>query len=155
VRGRKPKPTALKLVTGNPGRRKLPTHEAKPTRVVPSPPAHLSEGALTAWGSLASRLDRLGLLTELDAMALEQLAENYAEIVALREDISANGRTQIVKTQTDTVERSRPQVSMLSDAERRFRGMMCEFGLTPSARSRVTATPDDARHTDPAEAYFG
>jgi P27 family predicted phage terminase small subunit len=153
MRGRKPKPTALKLVTGNPGKRKLNAKEPKPARVIPSPPDHLSDAARVAWGSLATRLDRLGLLTELDAFALEQLCENYVEILDLRAAIAKHGRTQSVETQYDTVVRARPEVGMLSNAERRFRAMMAEFGLTPSARSRVTATPDDASHSDPAAAY--
>lgn len=154
VRGRKPKPTRLKLVTGNPGKRRINKREAKPKRVIPSPPEHASQGAKVAWGSLSARLDRLGLLTELDAMALEQLAENYAEIVALRADIAMNGRVQVVETEAGAdFERPRPQVRMLSDAERRFRAMMTEFGLTPSSRSRIEVETPGA-DADPAEAYF-
>lgn len=153
MRGRKPKPTALKLVTGNPGRRPVNKREAKAKRVIPAAPEHMSAKAREVWGSLSTRLDRLGLLTELDALALELLCENYVEILELRDEIDTHGRTQDVKTENDTVVRARPQVGMLSDAERRFRAMMNEFGMTPSARSRVTATPDDARASDPAAAY--
>jgi P27 family predicted phage terminase small subunit len=156
MKGRKPKPTALKLLTGNPGKRRLPKGEPKPKRVIPAPPEHMTARALTAWGSLATRLDRLGLLTELDALALEQLCENYGEILELRADVADGGRWQVVVTkQGGEMERARPCAMMLADAERRFRGMMCEFGLTPSARSRVTASGDDERDRDPAEAYFG
>lgn len=157
MRGRKPKPTSLKLVTGNPGKRRIRKTEPKPKRVIPSPPAHVSDRALLAWGALATRLDRLGLLTELDAFALEQLCENYSEIIELREDIIDNGRFQTVTTKSgDRMERARPAATMLADAERRFRGMMVEFGLTPSARTRVAVTGDDDNaQTDPAEAYFG
>lgn len=156
MKGRKPTPSALKLLTGNPGRRPLPANEPRPRRLIPSPPAHLSERAAVAWGSLSVRLDRLGLLTELDAEALEQLCENYAEILALRADIAENGRTTAVVTTTgDKREAARPVVAMLSDAEKRFRAMMCEFGLTPSARTRVAGAGDDSGKADPAEAYFG
>jgi P27 family predicted phage terminase small subunit len=154
MRGRKPKPTALKLVAGNPGRRKLNAKEAKPKRVIPAPPAHLTPAALVAWGSLSKGLDRLGLLTEIDALALEQLCEDYVEIVELRADVAANGRFQTVTTQSgDKMERTRPAATQLADAERRFRAMLAEFGMTPSSRSRVTATPEDASHSDPAAAY--
>lgn len=155
MKGRKPKPTALKLVTGNPGKRAPKRREPKPARCIPSPPAHLSDQAKVAWGSLATRLDRLGLLTELDAYALEQLCENYAELLELRADVAAHGRFQICETKVGgTMERTRPAATMLADAERRFRGMMSEFGLTPSSRTRVQ-TSEDAKPEDPAEAYFG
>lgn len=156
MKGRKPKPSALKLVAGNPGKRPLPKNEPKPKRVIPSAPAHLTDGAKLAWGALSTRLDRLGLLTELDAYALEQLCENYAEILVLREDIKTCGRFQTVTTQSgDQMERARPAMTQLNDAERRFKGMMCEFGLTPSARTRVATDGNGNDQTDPAEAYFG
>jgi len=155
MRGRKPKPSALKLLAGNPGKRALNKREPRPRREIPSPPAHLSDGARTAWGALSTRLDRLGLLTELDAFALELLCENYAEILTLRQDVTTAGRYQAVTTATgDKMERARPAAAMLADAERRFRGMMSEFGLTPSARSRIETTDDADRDADPAEAYF-
>jgi len=153
--GRKPKPTALKLVTGNPGRRPLNKREPKPKRVIPAPPAHLSERALLAWGSLATRLDRVGVLTELDALALEQLCENYAEILELRADIKINGRFQLrISEIDDRIERVRPAQTQLADAERRFKGMMAEFGMTPSSRSRLTTANDDDAEADPAKKYF-
>jgi P27 family predicted phage terminase small subunit len=130
--------------------------------VIPSPPAHLNPNALIAWGTLSVKLDRLRLLTEVDDWALEQLCENYLEIVELRADVRANGRFQKVtrkggdaETPGDVMERTRPAYAMLADAERRFATKLAEFGLTPSSRSRVTTTPDaDADH-DPAKAYFG
>lgn len=46
--GRRPKPTHLKVVTGNPGKRKLNDKEPTPAREIPSPPEHLSD-----WGKVA------------------------------------------------------------------------------------------------------
>lgn len=155
MRGGRPKPTALKLVTGNRGKRRLPKHEPKPKRIIPAAPVHLSDRAKVAWGSLSARLDQFGVLTAWDAEALEQLCENYAEILELREDIRENGRFQEVRTKSgDVMERCRPAATLLADAERRFRGMMVEFGLTPSARARVHGNQSDD-NSDPAEAYFG
>lgn len=152
--GRKPKPTRLKLVTGNPGKRPLNKREPKPKRCIPSPPAHLSPAALVVWGSLSARLDRLGLMTDHDAEALEQLCENYVELVELRKDVAAKGRYQTVATKSgDVMERTRPAAAQLADAERRFASKMAEFGMTPSSRSRIEL-PDDDGNTDPAEAYF-
>lgn len=38
--GTKPKPTHLKLVTGNPGKRALNRKEAKAKAAIPAPPHH-------------------------------------------------------------------------------------------------------------------
>ena len=47
--GRKPQPTALKVLKGNPGRRPLNEDEPKPEVLLPRPPAHLSPVARREW----------------------------------------------------------------------------------------------------------
>ena len=156
MRGRKPKPTQLKLVGGNAGKRPINTREPKPRRVIPSPPAHLSPDALVAWGKASIILDRMGVLTEADVIGLERICETYVEVVELGADIAKKGRTQRVKTKAGGyMERQRPQVAMLSDADKRLRAWIVEFGQTPSARSRVHAEDDAGRTEDPLAKYFG
>lgn len=152
--GRKPKPTHLKVLQGNPGCRPINENEPKPERMGKlAPPAHLSQLAKECWDDLAPKIDRMGLLTEADDKMLEMACELYAEIRALRADIAKLGRYQVVLTKTgDEMERARPAVSMLSDAERRFRGYATEFGLSPASRSRLTA--QENREIDPSEAFF-
>lgn len=69
-RGRKPKPTHLKLVTGNPGKRALNENEPKPPPSLPSPPSHLDEEARLEWERLSEQLYALGCLSEIDRAAL-------------------------------------------------------------------------------------
>lgn len=153
--GRRPKPTHLKVVGGNAGKRPLSADEPRPRRVLPSPPAHVSAAAQMAWGRLTTLLDRMGVLTEADAYALERLAELYAEIVQLTEAIAAEGRVYETVTETgSTIFRPRPEVAMLADADRRFKGYLVEFGLTPAARTKVKADGDQEK-VDPAAKYFG
>ena len=95
-----------------------------------------------------------GVLTDVDEHAFEQCCEAYAELRELRDDIADKGRTQEVETQSGSiVEKARPQVAMYADADRRFRAWCSEFGLTPSARSRLSV--EKPKPTDPAEAFFG
>lgn len=153
--GRRPKPTHLRIVGGNAGKRPIPQAEPTPPRVIPSQPAHLTSAARVAWGRLTVLLDRMGVLTEADAYALERLAELYAEIVELTGTIMAHGRVYETKTETGSlICRPRPEVAMLADADRRFRAYMIEFGLTPAARSRVNSDGGEVRRADPAEKYF-
>ncbi len=49
MRGRKPKPTAMKMLEGNPGRRPINGAEPKPPTSTPTCPAHLSPTAKTEW----------------------------------------------------------------------------------------------------------
>lgn len=153
--GRRPKPTHLRVVTGNPGKRPLNQAEPQPRRELPSPPAHLSPEARVAWGRFAQMLDRIGVLTEADAVALEQMAESYAEVVALRADVAENGRFQTVITKSgDEMERMRPAYTALMDADRRLKGWLVEFGKTPAARSKVKSNGAEQDEARPEAAYF-
>ncbi len=75
--GRKPKPTALKLVTGNPGKRPLPKKEAVVALSEPTPPAFLCDDAKVEWGRVCSALYAAGLMTELDRAALAAYCAAY------------------------------------------------------------------------------
>src|SRR5215469_12484602 len=70
MRGRRPRPTHLKLVTGNPGRRPLNDAEPRPATGLPAAPAELTADAKTEWQRVARRLHALGLLTTVDRAAL-------------------------------------------------------------------------------------
>jgi P27 family predicted phage terminase small subunit len=154
MRGRKPQPTTLKLVKGNPGHRPLNKREPKPKRVIPAPPAHLAPEALLHWGRFATLLDRMGVLTEADGAALEQVCLIYQEMIELRQDVKTSGR-YYVTVNKDKCEMTRPNpaVAMLADCDRRFRGYLSDFGLTPTARSRIVLEVEGT--SDPAERYFG
>lgn len=116
----------------------------------------MSDAARVAWGRLTVLMDRMGVLTEADAYALERLAELYAEIVALQGAIAENGRTYESRTEGGgMIVRPRPEVAMLADVDRRFRAYLIEFGLTPAARSKVKADGSEAAQEDPAKTYFG
>src|SRR5688500_8395251 len=72
--GRPPSPTALKLLRGNPGKRKMNAAEPKPL-VGAAPPSYVlaDPALLVEWKRQAARLLRLGLLTEIDDGALGAL----------------------------------------------------------------------------------
>ena len=80
-RGRKPKPTHLKLVTGNPGKRALNENEPKPELSLPSPPPHLDDEAKVEWGRVSERLYALGCLAEIDRAALAAYCQAYSRWV--------------------------------------------------------------------------
>ena len=60
MRGRKPKPTSLKIIQGNPGKRPIRGHEPQPPRSQPTCPAHLSPTAKAEWKRLAQSLNKIG-----------------------------------------------------------------------------------------------
>lgn len=154
--GRRPKPTVLKLVTGNPGKRAINKKEPKPKRVIPSCPAHLSDAGKVAWGKLTVLLDRMGVLTEADTHALERLCDCYADILVCRELLVRDGWTYTTLTaQGDTLIKGNPAANQLRAADAQFKSYLIEFGLTPSARSKVHSNKDDEEKADPLASYFG
>lgn len=154
--GRRPKPTVLKLVEGNRGKRAVNKKEPKPKRVVPSCPAYLDDSGKVAWGRLSVLLDRMGVLTEADTSALERLCDCYTDILESRDLIRRDGRTYTTMDMNrNTLIKANPAVAQLRAADSQFKSYLVEFGLTPAARSKVHATPDDNDKKDPLAEFFG
>lgn len=153
--GRRPKPTALKLVEGNPGKRAINKKEPKPRSEIPSCPAHLEDSGKVAWGRLSVLLDRMGVLTEADGAALERLCDCYTDILESRRLIRQDGRTyKVITTTGEILIKGNPAVAQLRAADAQFKSYLIEFGLTPAARSKVHATDDDDKK-DPLNEFFG
>ena len=150
----KPVPTALKLIQGNPGKRAINKNEPKPQRGIPKCPAHLDSKAKTAWKNLCNHLDKMGVLTLADAMALETLVSVYARIRDLQKEIKELGGTtyKSVKQDGEVLHKAYPQVAQLEKAENTFRSYITEFGLTPSARARLK-TEEATDPNDPLAKY--
>lgn len=143
--GRKPKPTALKILEGNPGKRQLNTNEPMPIKKAPLCPAWLEAEGKEEWRRLSMQLEDLGLLTDIDMAAFAGYCQAYARWKEAEEFISKHG--SIVKTPSGYWQQV-PQVS-IAQTYLKIMNKFCEqFGLTPSARSRMIA---DTRQQDPAD----
>lgn len=150
MRGRKPKPTALRIVQGNPGKRSLPKAEAKPQVGLPNPPEHLTAEAKREWWRMGRRLVRLGLMTEIDKAALavySQAWARWAETEAKIREVDA-----LMPGAQFNKER-RHFVKQAAEAMRDLMRYLVEFGMTPSSRSRVHASKP-AEETDPVEKWL-
>lgn len=55
--GRKPKPTAIKVLEGNPGKRELNEYEPKPAKKAPRCPSWLEDEAKKEWKRTAKQLE--------------------------------------------------------------------------------------------------
>ena len=95
-RGRKPKPTAVKVLEGNPGKRSLNTKEPKPEKKAPRCPSWLEDEAKKEWKRMAKQLEHLGILTEVDMAAFAGYCQAYARWKEAEEFITQHGT--IVKT---------------------------------------------------------
>ena len=78
IRGRRPKPSRMKALTGNPGKRPLTPHEPRPEPAAPECPPELSPTARQEWERLTAELSKLNLITHLDRGALATYCGAYA-----------------------------------------------------------------------------
>lgn len=78
--GMRPKPSALKLLQGNPGKRKLNEAEPKPPEGEVSPPESTSKAALVVWAQIAPVCLAMGTLTTADVWAFKTLCELQASL---------------------------------------------------------------------------
>jgi P27 family predicted phage terminase small subunit len=145
VRGPKPTPTALKILRGNPGHRRINPNEPKPKGGPMAPPSWLDGVGLTEWERVSPMLERLGLLTEIDGQALATYCQTYARWREAEDKIKEFG--MVIKGRGGYPIIS-PFVAVANRAMNQMKAFLIEFGMTPSARSRVSK-PDDAAADDP------
>lgn len=139
-RGRKPKPTAIKIIEGNPGKRPLNKYEPKPEKKAPRCPSWLENDAKKEWRRMAKQMEHLGTLTEIDMAAFAGYCQAYARWKEAEEFITKHGA--IVKTPSGYWQQV-PQVS-IAQTYLKIMNKFCEqFGLTPSSRSRIITDSND------------
>jgi P27 family predicted phage terminase small subunit len=136
MQGRKPKPTALKMLAGNPGKRALNRAEPKPRVVLPKPPDHLSDDEKEKWKITVRELHPLGLVTTIDKDALAMYCTIYVRWVKAERMVRDKG--EIIKTAAGNIIQN-PYLSIANRALDQLNKLGAEFGMTPSSRSRVKA----------------
>ncbi len=114
--GDRPKPTALKLIAGNPGKRALNASEPDAGEFDLDAPAELSDAARPHWERLAPMLVKSGVMRASDRDVLFTYCEAFAGFVAGTRAGKVN-------------------VSLLAQ----LRQLLGEFGMTPATRSRIIA----------------
>ena len=148
--GRPPLPTHIKLVKGTARPHRLNPDEPKPPLVVPEPPSHLSEQEKAKFTSTAEMLVRRGVMTELDAGALARYAVVWCRWVDAEAEIKKRG--PVVKTTSDNIIQN-PFLAVANKCMVQMAQIESEFGLTPSARSRIRMEmPSDT--VDPFEEFL-
>jgi len=132
IGGRKPKPTAQKIATGNPGRRPLPKNEARFAVGALNAPAWFDLHEREEWERIVPELQANGIAKGVHQGDLEGICVLYGRFRDAREEGDAK------------------EMRLSFDAYRKARN---EFGLTPASAARVPAITEDG-DTDPAEEFF-
>lgn len=137
ARGRPRKPTALKLIQGNPGNHPIIEDEPAPTLLeFEEAPEHLSEVAKQKWPEMVALLSRNNVFTEMDV----DLLALYCEADATEKMAFAKLEKYkwIVKSPKSGYPVANPFVAIYNNACDRKAKIMSEFGLGPAARTRIS-----------------
>lgn len=131
-------PTHLRLVKGNPSKRAINKKEPKPPSGVPPIPKHFDKRGKYWFKRMGEELDAVGVMSTLDAKALELLVEAYTEYRHHCEVLDEEGYTYQTGSATgEKIVKAHPAAAMKADAWKRIRAMLSEFGMTPASRSKV------------------
>lgn len=134
IRGPKPKPTAIKILEGNPGKRPLNNKEPQPKQGIPECPEWLEPEAKKVWERLAIELAQMGTLTTVDREVFASFCQSYARWKEAEEFLTLHGT--IMRTQSGYIQQL-PQVSIAQTYMKRMNESGSLLGLNASARSRI------------------
>lgn len=149
--GRKSKPPHLKLLDGrgngrDSGGRKV-ADPPKFDRALPVKPEDLSPAAEKMWDLIIEELPKADLLKPLDAFALQVGCETFARwYEAKRLRLLQPNFGLLAKTSQGMG--VSPLVRVESEASREFRAWCSEFGLTPAAEVKLSASVDPGDNGD-------
>lgn len=135
ARGRPPKPTALKVIQGNAGKRKLDKNAPAPDALtqVPDPPAWFGPVAASIWRQVAPWLVQSKILTDTDLHNLELFAMAYQRWREAEDDVTRNGIVVMGAKQ----EIKNPACTVANESARRISTFGAALGLDPAARARL------------------
>ena len=147
-RGRRPKPAALKVLEGNPGKRPLNEREPK-FEGAPECPRGLPAGARKEWRRIVSVLSSVpGLLNAADTAVLVSYCTAYAEFLHAVRETDKTGGPVLVGPNGGLF--TNPWKAQADRAAERLRKLLPELGLSPSARAKLQA-PAQAESDDLAD----
>ena len=138
-RGPPPTPTALLRLSGGWRGTYTNRNEPEPEKGRPRCPVWLDEYAKAVWKQLVPQLDAMGVLAKIDGHALTVLCQTWSRWRKAVEFIQENGETYAVKDEAGRVKylKKFPQATVIDSSARTLNRFMQEFGLTPSARTRI------------------
>lgn len=165
--GRRPLPTGLHVLRGNPGKRPLPENEPQPepaTEDFDVPPAELSYLdttkketvpdviAVAEWTRVAPMLRLCGMISSQERGTLISLCLKWSEFLRAHHEVQDRG--MVVKTETG-IPIVNPYLKISNEALTQCRKLWVELGLTPSSRSRLSALPIGPQDAEKKSTWHG
>jgi P27 family predicted phage terminase small subunit len=153
------KPNEIKVLEGNPGKRRIPV-SPKPERVLGLKcPSFIGKHGRQEWNRITPELAKLGMLTRIDQVALEMYCRTYQKWRDAEEFLIEKGTYFVLREPSQMIDgkevegnirymQQMPQVSIAQQCAEYCRKMIQEFGLSPAARSRLEIKPREVATKD-------
>jgi P27 family predicted phage terminase small subunit len=136
MRGTKPKPTVVRALTGNAGKRPINNQEPDPPSTdLATTPRELEKNAdaIREWRRLAPMLQTIRQVTEADRAALLALCLEWSRYL----EAGRQATPRILKASRSGYQMPNPWLAIQRQALSACLKLWPELGLTPSSRSRV------------------
>jgi len=139
------KPTSLKVLHGTARPDRINGDEPKPQPIAGDKPASMDYYAEKAWDYLAPKLEKLGVLTEIDGPLFALFCEAYGRWERARRRLQAAMKTG----DNDKIRQAEVSVEKAEQSARLLAG---EFGIGAAARSRLSVETE--QEEDAFEAFL-
>ncbi len=137
MRGKTPTPTTLKILRGNPGRRRLNSEEPSSPLLKRMPPApgFLDDEGRRVWSAEGRRFIKAGLLTALDLTMFGTWCIWYSKRDLASRAVNQSGI--VVRANGVGNPYISPYMSVISMCSKAMHQIEIEFGLSPASRTKV------------------
>lgn len=141
-RGPKPLPDNVHLINGNPSKKRLAILDsgARVPVEIPDCPTHLTPEAKKEWKRISVELEKLGLIAKIDRAALAIYCQAFGRWVYAEKKIKELGDDGLTYKMTSGYQQIGVWVQISNRSVEIIHKFLSEFGMTPSARSRVNVT---------------
>jgi P27 family predicted phage terminase small subunit len=141
ARGAKRKTTKEKKLKGTSRPSRENPLEPEADEALPVPPPDLCPEERAYFLTIVGRLDKINVASATDSELITQIARRLWEIEELVTVIREEGRVvESFNPKTNQVLlRTHPAVGQRNEAQRHLQSLLAECGLTPAARSKVSA----------------
>jgi P27 family predicted phage terminase small subunit len=148
-------PSAMKKARGTYRRDRVAKNEMTPPVGAPEMPDWLDEEARAIWSRTAPMLEELGVLSEMDRIALASYCSAASLAIQATRQVNREGLMKRATKGSLFGPKVNPLIKIAQGARAQALRIGAEFGLTPAARSRISTAPAPAKGDEAEEFIFG
>ncbi len=140
MRGRKPKPFALKVLQGNPGHQSLNDNAPQFPGGIGPCPKWMTKEAKAEWRRIVKELDGLGLLARVDRDSLAAYCVCLVQWRECMDFVEKNGKVIVFRNDKGEIKytQTAPQAVLAMKLLDQLKSIGSEFGLSPLSRGRLS-----------------